>query len=100
MKIGAMQIQMHLYWKAMSNQFCDTSKTTEFDRILSLGDTCYEDINYLVRALGNIAINVNNRLIMLRIDLIVLMRHKMHRSHDRVDYLKAHQQYFDESRIL
>lgn len=95
-----MQIQMHLYWKAMSNQFCDTSKMIEFDRILSSGDTCYEDINYLVRALDNIAINVNNRLIILRTDLIVLMRHKTYRSHDRIDCLKAHQQYFDERRIL
>lgn len=96
-----MQIQMHLYWKAMNNQFCDTSKMIEFDRILSSRDICYEDIKYLVlRALSNIAINVNNCLIMLRIDLIVLMRHKMHRSYDRIDYLKAHQQYFNESRIL
>lgn len=37
-KIDAMQIQMHLYWKAKSNQFHDTSKMIEFDRILSLGD--------------------------------------------------------------
>lgn len=53
-----------------------------------------------MRALDNITINVNNRLITLRIDLIALMRHKTHRSHDHVDYLKAHQQYSDENRIL
>lgn len=48
----------------MNNQFRDTSKMIEFDRILSSGDTCYEDINYLVRARGDITINVNNRLIL------------------------------------
>lgn len=101
MKIGTMQIQMHLYWKAKSNQFRDTSKMIEFDRILSSGNIYmlwrYKLFN---AAPGNITINVNNHLITLGIDLIALIRHKTHRSHDHVDYLKAHQQYSDESRIL
>lgn len=36
--------------KAMNNQFRDTSKMIEFDRILSSEDALNEDINYLVRA--------------------------------------------------